>query len=290
MPKVRSAKGKKIRIILSVTAALALAATLTLPGIDNRLVVRNYTVPTEKVGEEITLAFVSDLHTTSFGKNQSELVAAIDAQKPDAVIFGGDMFERVSQAEKSDTKAFMTVLAEKYPCAYVTGNHEFYSEEVDKIKSEVREAGVTVLDGAGITLDVREQRINIYGCDDFYAGFEKMTEQATSAFEKLDPDAFTVFVSHRPRYVEDYCRFESDLILCGHTHGGLVRIPGILNGLISPEMQLFSDYLGGEYKLGERTLIVGRGLTREFKHLPRFYNPPELVIIKIAPDGENINK
>ncbi len=284
-------KGKKRRkIILSVTAALALAATLTLPGLDNDLVVRTYTVPTEKVSGEITLAFVSDIHTTVFGENQCELTAAIDAQNPDAVIFGGDMFESVAQAENSDTREFMAALAAKYPCAYVTGNHEFYSDGVDRIKEEIREMGVTILDGNCVTLDVRAQKINLYGCDDFYVGFQKMTDQSNAAYEKADPDAFTAFVTHRPRYVEDYCRFESDLILCGHTHGGLARIPGVLNGLISPEMQLFSDYLGGEYKVGSRTLIVGRGLTREFRNLPRFYNPPELVIIKIAPDGENINK
>ncbi len=87
---------------------------------------------------------------------------------------------------------------------------------------------------------------------------------------------------HRPENYADYRKYAFDLVLCGHAHGGQWRIPGILNGLYAPSQGLFPKYAGGYYNEESVPMIVSRGLARESTIVPRFYNPPELVIVDLV--------
>ena len=49
-----------------------------------------------------------------------------------------------------------------------------------------------------------------------------------------DPEAFQVLLAHNPSYMKEYLAWGADLILSGHLHGGMVRIPGI-GGVIGPD-------------------------------------------------------
>ena len=73
-----------------------------------------------------------------------------------------------------------------------------------------------------------------------------------------------------------------DLVLCGHAHGGQVRIPGLVNGLYAPGQGIFPKYAGGAYKLDKGSMIVSRGLAKS--NLPRVFNRPELVVITLEPE------
>ncbi len=93
---------------------------------------------------------------------------------------------------------------------------------------------------------------------------------------------YTILLSHRPEPFRFYACYGFDLALCGHAHGGQWRIPGLLNGLYAPHQGLFPKYAGGRYLKGGTTMIVSRGLARENTRVPRFYDPPELVIVDLA--------
>ncbi|MCR5374499.1 MAG: hypothetical protein K6E39_03890, partial [Lachnospiraceae bacterium] len=77
-----------------------------------------------------------------------------------------------------------------------------------------------------------------------------------------------------------------DLILCGHTHGGLVRIP-FIGAIISPELELFPKYSGGMYDIvneGRSTkLIVSKGLGTHGFHI-RVHDMAEIVEIRLISD------
>ena len=90
-------------------------------------------------------------------------------------------------------------------------------------------------------------------------------------------------MSHRPDLADLYSGRGFDLVVCGHAHGGQVRIPGILNGLYAPNQGMFPKYAGGHYRLadGKTEMIVSRGLCKN--SLPRIFNPPEVVVIDILP-------
>lgn len=242
--------------------------------------VRHYEVGSDQVSETVRIAFASDLHSCSYGENQTGLLDIIDEQQPDVVLFGGDIVDDVLPYENAI--AVLQSAAEKYPCYYVSGNHEYWSGEIDNIKQMIAGYGISILEGDSETVPIKGQLINICGVDDPEAGLQTFMQQIAAAGE-ADPALFTVFMAHRPEYIDTYLQYEFDLILSGHAHGGQWRIPGIVNGFLSPNQGFFPKYAGGSYEFGEKTMIVSRGLARESTRIPRIFNPLELVIIDIVP-------
>ena len=137
----------------------------------------------------------------------------------------------------------------------------------------------------GDVLEINGQRISLCGVPDPYAMINEDapdTEvQLAQTMALTEAGTFTVLMAHRPELSDKYAAAGFDLVVSGHAHGGQVRIPGLLNGLYAPNQGLFPSYAGGEYRIGEMTLVVSRGLARESTRLPRVFNRPELVIIEL---------
>lgn len=260
-----------IRLIL-----LAAVVALAFVALDHRLIVRTYTVESDKVETPIRLAVLADYHGCNYGDG---LIPAVDALQPDAVLLVGDIFDDNMPWQPSEE--LVQGLAMKYPCYYVTGNHEYWSGEVDAVCRILKEAGVTVLDQDCAELNVNGQIINICGIPDPYAYVD--TESALYlAAEDIEQEGFTVLLAHRPELIDKYAAVGAfDLVVSGHAHGGQVRIPGLVNGLFAPSQGWFPDYAGGLYVVDDITLIVSRGLARESTRLPRIFNRPELVLVEI---------
>lgn len=254
---------------------------------DPRLKTVKYSFESTKIETPIKVALLTDLHGSWYGKEQRELITAIDREEPDVVLLGGDIFDdHVSYRESEETIA---ILSQKYKCYYVTGNHEFWSEDVGNIWNIIRSYGVTILSGETDVIDMIEikgQLINICGVDDPYGGaysdrilpIEKQLQQIE---EQRNKDCYSILLSHRPEYYELYSKYKHDLVLSGHAHGGQWRLPGILNGLYAPNQGLFPKYAGGLYEYEGGTLVVSRGLDRWGIKFPRIFNRPELVILEI---------
>ncbi len=265
-----------------IAAALSLAAiTAVLAAADTRLKITEYQIITDKLSEEIRLAFVSDLHSCKYGKNQSELIKAIDRAHPDAVLYGGDIFDDIYINNNSLT--LIKNLVKKYPSYYVTGNHELRCSNVDTIKSTLKDIGVFVLEGGSAPLLVGDDKIYISGADDpLLSGNDEFLQKLNTASES-SRGFFSVLLTHRPELAEEYNKMPFDLVLAGHAHGGQWRVPYLLNGLYAPDQGLFPKYAGGRCTFASQTLIVGRGLSRESTIIPRIFNRPELVIIGLSP-------
>ncbi len=251
---------------------------------DPRLKTVRYTFESTKVDTPIKIALLTDLHGSWYGKEQWELIRAIDKEKPDVVLLGGDIFDdNVSYKESEETIA---ILSQKYDCYYVTGNHEFWSEDIKNILEIIQSYGVTVLSGEIVTVDIKGQKVNLSGVDDpdssFYGGKNTdIIKQLEQIEEQRNKDYYSILLSHRPEYYRQYSRYGHDLTLCGHAHGGQWRIPGILNGLYAPNQGLFPQYAGGLYEYEGGAMIVSRGLDRWGIKLPRIFNRPELVIVEV---------
>jgi predicted MPP superfamily phosphohydrolase len=100
-------------------------------------------------------------------------------------------------------------------------------------------------------------------------------------FRELDTiKSYKILMAHRPENIELYRKYSFELIVSGHTHGGQIRIPYIMNGLYAPDQGFFPKYSGGVYQHENLTHIISRGLSINPK-LPRIFNPPELVVITI---------
>lgn len=250
-------------------------------GLRTDLTVRRYTLETGKLTAPIRVVFLSDLHSCKHGEGQRELIDLVRAQEPDLVLLGGDWVD--NDFDRRPPELAYTVaqaLAEEYPTFYVSGNHEVWSGRSDDLKEALRGLGVDVLEGEGRTLEIRGQTLHLWGIDDPDLGEELWEGQLAAGKEALLPDQLELLLSHRPERVDRYAGF--DVVFSGHAHGGQWRIPLLLNGLYAPNQGFFPKYTGGYYPMeGGGIMVVGRGLSRETTRVPRFYDPPEVVVVDL---------
>ena len=196
------------------------------------------------------------------------------------IVLTGDIFDEGSDNE--NTKIFLKSAVKKYPCYYISGNHEHRKGLWKAFKEEAAELGTTVLEGENVEF----MGINICGASS--TGDSRLTfEESVQECADKAADGFNVLLAHFPEKIEYYRSFgKFDLILSGHAHGGQWRVPFLINGLFAPEQGLFPEYAGGRYDFDDTTMIVSRGLSRTKNLIPRIFNNPELVIIDIIPESE----
>lgn len=267
-----------------ILPVLAILVALALIALDERLILRTYTVASPKLTAEVRLAVVTDFHSSD---NADDVVAMVASCAPDAVLLVGDLFDDDTQNRPPErTLSLMRQLSAQYPCYYVSGNHEAWTGEMDALYQQTEEAGVTVLRMSSGVLTVRGQRIALCGIPDPYemvfSGAPDTEEQLRQALEDVDSADFTVLLAHRPELLAKYAQFPLDLVVSGHAHGGQVRIPGVLNGLYAPNQGWFPKLAGGAYTQDGTTLIVSRGLAVR-TWLPRIFNRPEVVLMRCVP-------
>ena len=267
---------RRRRLLWGLSAAAVLLVVLLILALDNRLVIRRYEIGTDKLTENVRIAVISDLHSCAYGENQGELLDAVAAEAPDLVLLPGDIVDDVLPEDNAWT--VLEALAEGWPCCYVTGNHEWWSGEAERICREIEALGIHVLRGESADITVNNQTLTVFGIDDPDSGEDQLPNLSPTA-----GNGYTILLAHRPERISEYRQYPFDLVVSGHAHGGQWRIPGLLNGLYAPNQGLFPTYAGGRYDFGEQVFVVSRGLARESTRIPRLFNPPELVVLDLVP-------
>ncbi len=276
---------KKKKLVLRIMVYSVIAIFLVI-ACDMRLKVVTYQIETTKTNTNIRLVLLTDLHSERYGQNQSKLLEEIEKANPDIILLGGDLFD--DKREYTNAEILLQNLSSHYVCFYVPGNHEYWSNDIDTMLSIVSSYDIPILNGSNRIVICNGQAINICGLDDpdsisYVSDSVPILTQLNNLKDTTSEDIFSVLLSHRPELAEQYQRFNFDLVLSGHAHGGQWRIPGIINGLYAPNQGLFPKYAGGRYDFEDQTLIVSRGLSRVTTAVPRIFNRPELIIIEITP-------
>ena len=246
--------------------AVAERITLDLPGV---------------VNEGVRIVLVTDLHSCFYGNGQKNLISMIDSESPDIVILGGDIFD--DKLGDDNAKILLEDLVTKCPCYYVTGNHEYWSGRVPEMKEYLESIGISVLEGECETIEIKGNLIDVCGIDDPTDMYRSDWEaQLRTAYEASSEDHIRLLVTHRPEEVEEYAKYDFDLIMAGHAHAGQFRIPFINRGVFAPNQGYMAKYVNGEYDLpGGSIMVVSRGLARESTPAPRYFNHPEIVVIDL---------
>lgn len=244
--------------------------------------VARISVDSEKVRSgKVKIALVTDLHSCWYGKNQEQIFGKIERENPDIAVLSGDIFD--DKIPDGNAKILLERLVKKYPCFYVTGNHELWSGRADEMKDYLRGIGVFVLEGDCRSVCVGGTEIDICGVGDpFYMEESEWKAQVESAFSKTGESHLRILASHRPEKTEIYSQYDFDFVLAGHAHAGQVLLPFLKRGLYAPDQGFFAKYVDGAYTLKNGSLlVVSRGLARESTPLPRFFNRPEIVILEV---------
>ena len=252
-----------------------------------------YRLSSEKISKPVKFVLLTDLHDKSYGKCNEKLIKAIDEEQPDVVLIAGDMLTASLNREGKIAEKLCATLAKTYPVYYGIGNHEakmkwsldYYKDDYVDFVDSLEMAGVHVLEDASAKLP--EERIRISGIDleKMYYKRGKQTPMnvhyLTQKLGEKDDEYFNILLAHNPEYFDVYEKWGPELILSGHLHGGLIRLP-FLGGLIAPSLKFFPKYDGGLFIKNKTKMILSRGLA--FHNLGfRMWNQGELVVIDILP-------
>ena len=259
--------------------------------LDNRLLtVSKYRIHSYKIPKEfngLKIVQLSDFHSHTFlGSGNYRVVEKINKEQPDIIVMTGDM---VNKYDKKFNKFLELAeeLSKSYKIYYIQGNHEqrLKKHDLGLILNRLDKLGIKVLKDEKTKLERSGGAINIYGIDiplQFYKVINKPANIEKIIYEKLknyNKEEYNILLAHNPLYFELYSKYNVDLILSGHVHGGMVRIP-FAGGLLSPERKFFPKYDGGLYEIDNKSLIVSRGLGHS-KPLFRVFNMPEILSITL---------
>ena len=177
-----------------------------------------------------------------------------------------------------------------------TGNHEqrmrenpeIYQASYADYRQQLKDRGVLFLENGSCRIEAGTVLLEISGVELPSASYKKLKKlpiRASDIAEYLHKDSvsvtedsvYRILLAHNPAYMNAYKGWGADLILSGHLHGGVMRLPGI-GGVITPQAFLFPKYSGEMTKEGEQTIIVSRGLGTHTINI-RLFNQPEVVSI-----------
>lgn len=262
--------------------------------------VTEYDIETIKLKEDKTIIVLADLHLHVYGKENDILLAKIKDIQPDMILIPGDLIV-ANQVEKYEIAyQLLEQLSSIAPIYFSNGNHEarpkkeLHSSTKAYLKFEesMQKLGVHILNNQSELVKTKQDQVYMVGLDlslDYYnKGKTKPMEPNTvTQFlgKKKQEEIFCILLAHNPAYAKEYAAWGADLTVCGHNHGGLVRLP---NGksIVSPQFDLFPKYNAGKFQFEDnKHVIISRGLGTHTFHI-RIFNCAELVCIKLHGRGK----
>lgn len=278
-------KKKRRNIIFTVFAVLLSAFVIYGVYCSNTLEVKNYSIRSEKLNTSARIVFISDLHNKEYGEKNCRLVSKIKEQKTDFIAVGGDTVSKNS-ADDRVMRELLPQLAEIAPTYCILGNHELALKDRLDFSADISSAGAVLLDNNSVTLEVNGEKILLGGMSDFpyyefnAPDFDTPERYFWDGFKEDSKNSFTVLLHHQPEYLADITQdCNIDLILCGHTHGGLIQLP-FFGGVFAPNQGFFPKYDKGEFEIHNSKMIVSAGLGDAYPLL-RVNNCPEITVIDI---------
>lgn len=309
----KNIKVAKLFFISMAFAAVTLAvAVIACNYIGNRNFRESfYNVSSLKADNKIRIIQISDLHSCTYGRDNKKLINRVTKLNPDLILYTGDCIDSGKKSTE-DVVSLCSALSKVAPSYYIYGNNEvekYYDvalnqkeldekfgfndenrdaqkllEITDSFEKKLEKGGVTVLKNETATLTVGSTNIDIYGVlTSNPSSFWTYTGNTFNEYIYENTNNLKITAIHEPFIFEEFeFDFWGDVIACGHTHGGTIRVP-VLGPLYTREGGLFPErkgyYIYGRYDVSGKPMVVSSGL--ENSNLLRINNQPELVVIDV---------
>ena len=223
---------------------------------------------------------IGDLHLDDWSRpgRLGRISSLVNAERPDLIVVTGD-FASYS-ARRLDTERLVGALGRLGApdgVLAILGNHD-YLTDVGLIRHCIREAGLTELLNASVTLGRDGSELHVAGIDDVMEGRSRLD----LVLRELPEGGAAILLSHEPDFADVAAaagRF--DLQLSGHSHGGQVRVPLLGRALLPPFSQ---RYTRGLHEVGGMLLYTNRGLGTVHARL-RFGCRPEITVLTLRSPG-----
>lgn len=277
-------KTKKVLSFFIVLLTLLIPVDLWLGWGNKALVTTEIVVNDERIPSSFSgfrIVQVSDLHNTTFGKENEKLVKTIEKAKPDIIVLTGDMVD-MKRRDIDLVLSFVEKIIPLAPVYFVTGNHDVKVLHRERLFEGMEKRGVTVLRNEKVDIEKDGEKITLMGIDDpkFLDDFMKDDDRTNTknAVESLmsEDDSYAILLAHRAEMFDVFASCGIDLVFSGHAHGGQVRL-GSSGGLLAPGQGWFPQYDAGLYEKENTKMIVSRGLGNSSFPF-RINNRPEVVV------------
>ncbi len=283
---------RALRRVLVIAALALIAAVLcSLCASRYTLQVTRYALSSGKLTEPVRIVQLSDLHNARFGKDNANLIAQVEKQKPDLIVMTGDMINGNTQ-ETETAEALIAALSGIAPVYASFGNHERAHGvvyDVD-VKALYEDAGAVVLDETYQDIEIRGQKLRLggllgYALPERYAQTGEAVESEYVYLQQMQQtERLTVLLCHYPTcFIKDGILddWNIDVVFSGHEHGGQIRLPW-LGGVYAPDRGFFPGSTSGvTYSTDARKMLVlSRGLGST-GWIPRLNNVPEIVVVDL---------
>lgn len=236
----------------------------------------------------VRLLHISDLHVERLTKREKELLRLVKEVEPDLIALTGD-FVNLSYNRDPLTHAqvrwFLSQLSAPYGVYATLGSPT----------ADLRKEVAPLFEGLPVSLMRQSwQHLDLgYGRELILLGLDCTHHIPTDAArlarlaENSRNDGLQILLYHSPDLAPQAAEHGIDLYLCGHTHGGQVRLP--LIGPVFTSSQLGRRFVMGPYRVGRMSLYVSRGVGLEGLSMPRirFLAPPEVTLVTIMSPREN---
>ncbi len=223
--------------------------------------------------EGIKVVHITDLHLTrGIGFREKQLIRKVNDLNPDIIFVTGDFFDDVSQVEP--TKELIRSLKARIGIWGVPGNTDHISMHAEDIVRALEPSGIRILVNQAQTVYTGVGKYFwLIGVDDPVYHHDKLLE----ALYGVPKNAPRLLLAHSPDVFDKASLEQINLVLAGHTHGGQVGIPFLV------ELSQYANrtiYMKGLFKKGKTQMYVNRGIGT--KTLPiRFLCRPEIAVIKV---------
>ena len=220
---------------------------------------------------KVRAILLSDLHIKDFGQREENVLQKVSDLKPDIIFITGDFIQ--TRANPEGAAKFVSHLMAPLGIWGIIGNID--TTAPDKIEL------ITMLESAGLNmLDNELRRIEKDGLEFDLIGLSLNPEMETinTLFRKGGNGIPKIVLIHWPRLVGKVIRYHPQLILCGHTHGGQIRLP--LIGRYLARLISNTHYDMGLFRISSTWLYVSRGIGMT-SHPIRLFCPPEITLLTL---------
>lgn len=181
-------------------------------------------LPAELAGMRI--AQLSDTHLGVFVSldKLDEMLRIIEAEKPDVLVITGDFIDGIGWTEEAVSRVDALARSLPYGAYFCWGNHE-YLRDAPRIARALDASSIIVLKNASACVIEAERPLWFLGVDypwvrNLMIGEQERERMIQEALQGVPNDAVTVLLAHHSDFIEQGTKYNIDLTLAGHTHGG----------------------------------------------------------------------
>lgn len=230
----------------------------------------------------IRIMHLSDFHIERLAAREEKVLQFVKQADPDLILITGDYLNASNRCEETavnQVRQFLPQLQAPYGVYAVLGTPSVDIPYIAPL--HFQETNIALLRRDIVEVDLgQDRKVAIMGLDCTHdvkydsLSFQKMMNVAPT-------DTTRIFLFHSPELMPEAVKHDLDLYLCGHTHGGQVRIPGF--GALFTSAHTGKKYEMGRYDENGTTMYVSRGIGLEGFSMPRIrlFCPPEVTLVTL---------